>query len=318
MDYVRLGRTELSVSAACLGTGGHSRLGQAYGRTTSESVAIVRAAMELGVNFIDTAAGYQTEQIVGQAIKEHSRESLVLSTKNHIVKAGAPFTGRDFITAKEYQQRVEESLKRLGTDYVDILHLHGICPHQYEYCASEMVPALRALQDQGKIRYTAISERFYVDPHHETLRLAVEDNHFDVMMVAVNFLNQSALREVIPVAKKKDVGIQAIYAVRGKLANIQSAREAIAEAVANGEVDAALLDPEPLGFLIGDGVARTLTEACYRFDRHAPGVDTVLTGTGNIEHLRANIAALEMPALPDVVLARLHDLFGTVELVTLE
>jgi aryl-alcohol dehydrogenase-like predicted oxidoreductase len=146
----------------------------------------------------------------------------------------------------------------------------------------------------------------------------VEDDYFDVMMVAVNLLNQSALRHVIPAAKHKDVGIQAICAVRGPLATLAGAREVIAAVVASGEVARADLDAEPLGFLLADDVASSLTEACYRFDRHAPGVDTVLTGTGRIDHLRDNIASIGGPPLPGPVLARLAKMFGRVESVTLE
>jgi L-galactose dehydrogenase len=316
MENVRLGRTGLEVSVGCLGTGGHSRLGQAYGASFEESVDVVRTAIDLGVNFIDTAAGYKTEEIVGKAIKGH-REDLVISTKNHILQEGSPYTGTNYISGVEFQKRVDQSLSRLDTEYIDVLHLHGICPHQYDFCVSEMVPALEQLRDQGKIRSTAISERFYVDPCHELLERALRDDYFDVMMVAVNWLNQSALRHVIPTAKQKDVGIQAIYAVRGKLATPETAREAIGEAVANGEVDPKDLDSDPLAFILAEGVS-SLTEACYRFSRHAPGVDTVLTGTGHIGHLRDNISAIDMPPLPEDVLARLTQLFGRVRLVTLE
>src|SRR6185437_13503067 len=105
---------------------------------------------------------------------------------------------------------------------------------------------------------------------------------------------------VLPRAKERDIGIQGIYAVRGKLASAESARAVVAEAVERGEIDAADVDlADPLGFLLSPGVARSLAEACYRFDRHLPAVDTVLTGTGNLDHLRENIRALNAPPLPE-------------------
>jgi aryl-alcohol dehydrogenase-like predicted oxidoreductase len=315
METTRLGRTGLEVSVACLGAGGHSRLGQAYGATFEESADVVRAAIDRGVTFIDTAAGYETEEIVGAAIRGR-RDQLVISTKNHIVRKGTSFTGSDFSTGAEYAKLVDESLTRLGTDYIDVLHVHGIVVGQYDYCVAEMVPVLEDLRRQGKIRHTAISERFYVEPRHDLLARAVQDDYFDVMMVGFNVLNHTALRHVIPAATAKGVGIQSIYAVRGRLATAELARQLIDESVANGEVDPAELDPEPLAFLTANGAAASLVEACYRYNRHAPGSGTVLTGTGRIDHLVDNLAALAKGPLPPAVLARIDRLFGRVETVT--
>lgn len=315
MDTTVLGRTGLRVSVACLGTGGHSMLGQSYGNTFEESANVVRAAIDEGVNFIDTAAAYGTEEIVGAAIKGR-RDSLVISTKNHMVKKGTSFTGHDFITGAEYAKLFDSTLTRLGTDRIDILHVHGIVAHQYDYCVAEIVPVLEDLRAKGKIGYTAISERFYQEPRHDLLERVVQDNYFDVMMVGLNFMNHTALRHVVPAAKAKGVGIQGIYAVRGKLATAEAAQELISESVALGEIDPGDLDPEPLAFLTADGAATSVVEACYRYNRHAPGIDTTLTGTGQVSHLRENLAALSAPPLPGPVLDKIERIFGRVETVT--
>jgi len=315
MDHTRLGRTGLDVSVACLGTGGHSRLGLGYGRGPEQAADVVRAAIDAGVTFIDTAAGYDTEEVVGAAIAGR-RDGLVLSTKNHIVRKGTDFLGDDFITGAEFADLVDASLRRLGTDHVEILHLHGIVASQYDYCVSEMVPVLERLKEQGKIGFTAISERFYVEPEHDLLLRALEDDYFDVMMVGYNLLNHTALSTVVPAATAKGVGLQGIYAVRGRLATAEKAQSLIDESVALGEIDPALLDADPLGFLTADGVASSLVEACYRYNRWAPGVHTTLTGTGSIDHLRSNLVDLQRPPLPDEVLARIEQLFGGVHTVT--
>lgn len=315
MEMTVLGRTGLRVSVACLGTGGHSMLGQAYGSTFEQSADLVRAAVDEGVNFIDTAAAYGTEEIVGAAVKGR-RDDLVISTKNHMVKKGTSFTGHDFITGAEYARLLDATLTRLGTDRIDILHVHGIVASQYDYCVAEIVPVLEDLRAKGKIRYTALSERFYQEPRHDLLERAVQDNYFDVMMVGLNFMNHTALRHVVPKAKAKGVGIQGIYAVRGKLATTEAARELIDESVARGEINPADLDPEPLAFLTADGAAGSIVEACYRYNRYAPGIDTTLTGTGRIEHLRENLAALSAPPLPARVLDKIERIFGRVESVT--
>ena len=81
MQYTTLGRTGLNVSVAGLGCGGHSRLGQKTGRTEQESIQVVRQALDLGINLIDTAEAYGTESIVGKAIQDVARDQLVISTK---------------------------------------------------------------------------------------------------------------------------------------------------------------------------------------------------------------------------------------------
>src|SRR5207253_8508837 len=81
MDYVTLGRTGLRVSVAGLGCGGFSRLGLGAGKSRAEAVALVRQALDMGVNLLDTAAMYGTEEVVGEAIKSVPRQSVVVATK---------------------------------------------------------------------------------------------------------------------------------------------------------------------------------------------------------------------------------------------
>lgn len=318
MGRARLGRTNLDVAVASIGSGGFSRLGQAYGATVDESVNLLRAAMDEGIDFIDTASGYGTEEIVGKAVAGR-RDSVVIATKNQVFRPGTEPTGDELITAAEFRDLLGDNLRRLGTDYIDVFHLHGICANQYRYCVDEFVPEMLRMRDQGKIRFLAISERFYVDPGHEMLRLALEDDFFDVVMVGFNFVNQTALTRVLPRAKAKDIGTQCIYAVRGRLATPEQAQALIAETVASGEVDLADLDPDrPLGFLLDDPSVRSLVDACYRFNRHTPGADVIHTSTGRLEHLRENIVSINSGPLPAPILDRLHKIFGRVESHTAE
>ena len=143
--FATLGRTGLRVSVAGLGCGGHSRLGQTSGATESDSVAVVERALDLGINFIDTAHAYRTERIVGKAIAR-KRHGVVISTKVIPRRDGQGLWGADSLVAS-----LEHSLERLGTDYVDVFHLHGVDPDQYEHCVQELVPALHRLREQGKI-----------------------------------------------------------------------------------------------------------------------------------------------------------------------
>ncbi|MHA2088914.1 MAG: aldo/keto reductase, partial [Promethearchaeota archaeon] len=151
MDYTTLGRTGLKVSVLGMGCGGPSRVGQNTGNTVEESISVVKHALNSAINFIDTAEVYRTEKIVGAAIKGLKREDLVISTKKSTWGTVKP---------KDVLKSLERSLKNIGTDYIDIYHLHGVILQDYDYLYSEIVPILLELRDQGKIRYIGITERF--------------------------------------------------------------------------------------------------------------------------------------------------------------
>src|SRR3989304_10583439 len=143
MDYKILGRTGLKVSTMGLGCGGPSRVGQRHGKTESESISIIREALDAGINFIDTSEDYGTEELIGKALKARDRQSVILSTKKDTRKR---------ITEKDLLRSVEESLKRLRTDYVDVYNLHAVILQDYPYFVSEIVPAMQKMRTQGKIR----------------------------------------------------------------------------------------------------------------------------------------------------------------------
>src|ERR1700735_5277884 len=92
MDYTTLGRTGLKVSVAGLGCGGNSRLGLSTGKTEADAVALVRTALDLGVNLIDTAAAYGTEAVVGRALRGVTRDNVVVCTKVTAQKGEKQFT----------------------------------------------------------------------------------------------------------------------------------------------------------------------------------------------------------------------------------
>jgi aryl-alcohol dehydrogenase-like predicted oxidoreductase len=127
MDYTILGRTGLKVSVAGLGCGGPSRLGRRQNKSEKEAVALVRLAVDLGVNFFDTAEWYGTEHNVGAVIAELPRDRLVISTKKTLSPMDHPDPGA------EVARSVEQSLRRLRTDYLDVYHVHGVYPGDYQY-----------------------------------------------------------------------------------------------------------------------------------------------------------------------------------------
>ena len=311
MQTVTLGRTGLRVSVAGLGCGGASRLGKAQGKSFDHSVALVRTALDRGVTLIDTAAVYGTEEIVGEAIRDR-RDGIVISTKVPL-SAGSFDDIANMIDADALEQGVDGCLTRLGIDCIDILHLHAVDPAQYDYAVEEMLPRLRRLQEKGKIRFTGLTERFVTDTTHRMATRATSDGLFDVLMIGLNFVNQTALDTVLPAAAENGQGTLCMFAVRGPLAHRETAEKLLQKLVQTGEVDPGSFDPaDPLGFLTLPGVAGSLTEAAYRFCRHAPGMQVTVTGTGDPEHLLQNLDAINAGPLPDSVIEKLREIFGRV------
>jgi aryl-alcohol dehydrogenase-like predicted oxidoreductase len=305
MEYATLGRTGLKVSVAGLGCGGFSRLGLGTGKSRAEAVALVRQALDMGVNLLDTAAAYDTEAVVGEAIKGVPRDSVIIATKAWI----PPGAGRG--AAKRAVASLDASLRRLGTDYVDIFQLHGVVPQGYAEACDVIAPALLEERAKGKIRHLGVTEAASEDPEHQMLRRAVEDEVWDVVMVAFHMMHQNARSRVFPRTIANRAGTLLMFAVRNIFSRPERLAAALRELTQRGELPRWLADaPNPLGFLLHDGGAGSLTEAAYRFARHEPGVDAVLFGTGEPDHLRANIAALLAPPLPLADRLTLTKLFG--------
>jgi len=303
----------LEVSAAGLGTGGYSRLGIAE-HGLQHAAMIVRTAFEHGINYFDTAPLYQTEEAVALGLKGIPREQYVLSTKF------AYRNMREMFTAQRFEQALDESLKSLGTDYIDVYSFHGVIPADYERVIDLLLPALQKARRQGKIRFPGITEmfgsQFYSDTSHGMLKKALADDLFDIAMVGYNMINPSAAKTILPMAMEKNVGVQCMYAVRKALADPAQLRADIKTILDKKQADPALMALYgTLDFLVDEGAAGSVVEAAYRFCGNAPGIHVTLTGTGSAMHLIDNIKAINTPALPEDILRRLDALFGNVDCV---
>lgn len=315
MQYTTIGRTGLKVSVAGLGCGGPSRLGLSglkdQKNPESEVIAHVRGAIDLGINFFDTAEWYGTEGVVGKAIASVPRDRLVISTKKNIV----PEDHSD--PEGEIRRSLEQSLKTLGTDYVDVYHVHGAEPKDYRNALERHLPTMLKLRDEGKIRFVGITERFVQDSAHSMAERAVRDGVWDVIMVGFNILNPCARNNIFPLTRANGVATLISYALRRALSQPERLKKLCAELIEKSAIAKDAIDREdPLDFLIKDGGAVSVQDAAYRFCRHEPGVDVVLTGTGNPAHLKANVESLCRPALPSTVRARLASLFGNTNWLT--
>ena len=313
MQYTTLGRIGLRVSVAGLGCGGGSRLGMRSGKSEAESVALVRQAIDLGVNFLDTAAAYGTEPIVGKAIKEMLRDRVVVATKAQIRRDGR------LLSAPEVVDSLDSSLHALGTDYVDLFQLHGVPPAGYDHAIEQLVPALLDEQAKGKFRHLGITETAPNDPKHLMLQRAVRDGCWQVVMLAFHMMNQNARETVFPLTREYRVGTLLMFVVRSIFSVPGRLQEDMRKLAAEGRVPDWLAErKQPLDFLLHDGGATSVIDAAYRYGRHEPGADVVLFGTGDVEHLKSNIESILKPPLPAADVARLNELFGALEGVGLD
>jgi aryl-alcohol dehydrogenase-like predicted oxidoreductase len=305
MHYTTLGRTGLKVSVAGLGCGGASRLGLARGKSRTEAADLVHAALDLGVNLIDTARIYGTEEVIGGALKSVARDSVVLCTK-HLVKEGSRLYSAEDVVAG-----LNESLRCLGTDYVDVFYIHGLSLDRYDHAINTVLPALKREQEKGKFRFLAASEAPPQEPRHEGTVKALEDDLFDVFMLAFSMVNQTARELVFPKTLKQRVGTTLMFVVRAIFADKALLGATVRELVEKGELPRELAaKDDALDFLLHAGGAKSHTDAAYRYARHEPGVDVVLFGTGSIEHMRENVASILAPPLPEPDRAKLKELFG--------
>ena len=313
MDYTTLGRTGLRVSVAGLGCGGFSRLGLNAGQSEDDAVGIIRQALDLGVNVIDTASVYDTEAVVGKALRGVARDHVVICTK-----ASKPAADARFSVAKILES-LDGSLARLGVDYVDVFQLHAVPPAAYDHVRDEIAPALLREKQRGKFRFLGITETAPNDPEQHMLNRAMRESPWDTAMFAFHLMDQVARTQVFPHTTANKIGTLMMFAVRSIFARPAQLAATMKDLAAAGLVPPELAASDsPLDFLVHDGGASSVTDAAYRFVRHEPGVDVVLFGTGDPEHLRANIASILKPALPEDDRARLVELFSHLRGVGLE
>ena len=302
MDYRPLGKTGLTVSVAGLGCGGNSRLGLGRGASFDDCVAVARTAIDLGVNFLDTAEAYGTEEIVGAAARAHGRDKLVISTKA-ICRTGD--------TAETVTQKVEASLRRLGVDHVDVFHFHAVSPTAYDHHRDVLAPALVKLKEQGKVRHIGITETSPNDPEQKMLGRAIQEAPWEVIMLAYSLMNQGARRSIFPETQRRGIGTLLMFVVRNMFSNAAYRRDVFAKLVEDGDLDASIIAKgDPLEFVVTEGGAKSITDAAYRYVRHEQGVDVVLFGTGNKAHVKDNVDSILRPPLAPPAVERLHAAFG--------
>ena len=309
MDYRILGRTGLKVSVMGLGTGGPSQFGQQTGVPEAEVIRLVRRALELGINFFDTSAQYrESEAMLGRAFSGVPRQDYIVATRFRPASEEGP------VPPAEVRDSVEQSLRRLRVETIDILQFHGLKPHEFQPAMEQLMPVVTQLQEEGKFRFLGVSENYHNDPLHRMLPMALADDLFDAVMVGYNLLSPAPEEEILPGCQEREVGVVCMVAVRRGLSRPEHLRARLVDAAARGVIPAAALpegEEEPLSWLVR-GEVDSLPSAGYKYAAAHPAVGTVLTGTADRTHLETNVRAVLGPPLPVAHMARLRQLFGGV------
>ena len=306
MKYQQFGNTELKVSSLGLGAA------LINSRTTGpdESKVTLNKAFELGINFYDTAPSYgqgNSEELIGEVFQK-KREQVIITTKfgnspTAVLKAASKFKPlfrklmwrvpiirsnvRKFVnfqTKIDFEpssmvKSVEDSLRRLRSDYIDLLLLHS--PSREIIVRGNVFEQLQSLKQQGKIRYYGVS----TDLENALLLLKNPELEISALQIVLNLFEQEAIDEVIPLAKKRGIAIVARKPfANGKLIpkNADSDTKGLRN-VGSCEAD------ERFDFLTQDG-AHNITQAALKFALQTEGVSVVLAGMSKVKHVQENVS----------------------------
>jgi len=312
MKYRKLGRTNFEISEMGYGAWGIGGT-QWLGGTDDESLAALRRAIELGLNFIDTALAYgagHSEQLVGRVVREAGHRIYVATKvppKNQLWPA-RPGIGIEQVFPYDYILRsAERSLKHLGVDTIDLLQLHVWNP---EWIArDEWRRAFEELQRSGKVRAVGVS----INDHQPDSALEiVETGLIDTVQVIYNIFDQSPERSLFPLAMARDIGVIARVpldegSLTGKIdENTRFAPGDFRVGYFRGDRKKQVREHvESLLRDLGVDAAR-LPEIALRFCLSHPAVSTVIPGMRSLRNAEANCAVPDQGALPQETLAVLR------------
>lgn len=302
MQYVRLGRTGLEVSRICLGCmsfGESGRGSHPWTLDEESSRVIIRQAVEAGINFFDTANVYSlgsSEEIVGRALADFTRrDEVVVATKVHGRMGEGPNMAG--LSRKAIMTQVDASLRRLGTDYIDLYQIHRWDPRTP---IEETLEALHDVVRSGKVRYIGASSmfawQFSKSLHTSEVRGITR---FVSMQDHYNLLNREEEREMLPLCEDQGIGVIPWSPLaRGRLARPWDETTSRSETDEFGRLlyDTAPGDREIVD-RVGDtararGVSRAQVALAWVLSK--PIVTAPIVGATKPLHLQDAIAALEL------------------------
>jgi aryl-alcohol dehydrogenase-like predicted oxidoreductase len=312
MRYRTLGRTGLKVSEIGYGAWGIGGT-QWLGGDDRESLAALRRALELGLNFIDTALVYgdgHGERLVGQVVREAPQPVYVATKvppKNRRWPARPGIGIREVFPYSYILECTEQSLRNLGLDHIDVQQLHVWNPEWIH--EEDWRRAFEDLKRSGKVRFVGVS----INDHQPDSALElIETGLIDTVQVIYNIFDQSPERQLFPLCQQRNIGV--------------IARVPFDEGALTGQITAqSQFDPRDFRsfYFRGDrkrqveervaalrrdlaGVEGDLPEIALRFCLSHPAVSTVIPGMRKVRHVEANLAVSDKGPLDEQVLAILR------------
>jgi aryl-alcohol dehydrogenase-like predicted oxidoreductase len=308
MDYLRLGKSGLKVSRLCLGM-------MTYGTPEwrewvldeDQSRPFIKRALELGINFFDTANAYSlgvSEEITGRALKDYARrDEVVIASKVFFPMGDKPNQGG--LSRVHLMHAVEDSLRRLGTDYIDLYQIHRWDPNT---SIEETLEALHDLVKSGKVRYIGASSMYawqfskslYLADLHGWTRFVSMQNHY-------NLVYREEEREMMPLCLSEGIGVIPWSPVaRGFLSGNRSREEWGATSRAKTDDFAHQMYYQENDFTVVERVKEVAgqkevspSQIALAWLLHQPGVTAPIIGASKMPHLEENVAALEIELSPE-------------------
>ena len=293
MEYRRMGRSGLKVSELCLGT-------MTFGVTAdaTAAAAMVDAALAAGVNFFDTANSYaagESERLLGKALAGRRPDAVVATKFFNPMGGGINDSGMSRV---HIMRAVEDSLRRLGTDWIDIYYIHHV---DVETELDEMLYAVDALVRQGKVRYPAcsnyeawrLSEALWISDRHGLARIACYQPQYSLVVRDIEL-------ELLPLCRYKRLGV-AVWAplaggfLAGKYRPGMQVREGSrsADGWAYPSTYFAPTADATLALLLerAPETGRTPAQVALRWVLERPGITSAIVGARDVEQLHQNLGA---------------------------
>jgi 1-deoxyxylulose-5-phosphate synthase len=311
MDYARLGATGLQVSRICLGCmgfGDAQRWVHKWVLTEEDSRPVIQKALELGINFFDTANIYsigRSEEITGRALKDFAqRDEVVIATKVHGQMREGPNGGG--LSRKAILSEIDHSLRRLGTDYVDLYQIHR---WDYQTPIEETMEALHDVVKAGKARYLGASAMFawqfqkalYAAEKHGWTR-------FVAMQDYLNLIYREEEREMLPLCRDQGIGVIPYSPLAsGRLTRDFTAETTLrseTDQIAKSKYDATAVTDRQVVERVAEiaekrGVARVHVALAWLLQKQP--VTAPIIGATKIAHLEEAVDALAVSLTPEEV-----------------
>jgi aryl-alcohol dehydrogenase (NADP+) len=304
MDYANLGSTGLKVSRICLGTMTYgSKRWREWVLEEEESRPFIRRALELGINFFDTADMYSlgvSEEILGRALKDFGpgRDRVVIATK--VFNAMGDDPNQKGLSRKHIRHAIDDSLRRLGTDYVDLYQIHRF---DYHTPIEETLEALHDIVKQGKALYLGgssmyawqFSKMLYVADQMRLTRFVTMQNHY-------NLIYREEEREMIPLCREEKVGVLPWSPLaRGFLMGNRRSDDFGETLRAKTDEYAHRLYYQPSDFAVVDRVSEIAhrrgvsnAQVALAWILQQPGVTAPIIGASRMQHLDDAVASLQV------------------------